>query len=153
MTRVAASSSLSGAFDSGAGKVGLVTTQQTSESTGSTSSRAKASRETIKEAQNNARLFLTGELSRLFDTGVSRNNELTTEALYCVSARTLSPFLVLQKLTKEKYARDFSFQDPISKYSGIDLFQTYLTAMLAVLKVNFIVHNTAVTGDTEITTR
>lgn len=71
----------SGSFDAGRGKVGTVSTNPSRSASGgeqqdSTAStkRPPASSETIKEAQNNAQLFLKGELSRLFDTGVRHSS-------------------------------------------------------------------------------
>lgn len=73
-----------------------------------------------------AKLFLQGELGSIFQTG---------------------------KLNVERYDRGFRFQDPVTKYSGIQNFQNALRTLRALFKVNFIVHSTVVTGDAEITTR
>ena len=59
----------------------------------------------------------------------------------------------LQELKKEKYAGDFRFQDPIAKYRGIDNFSRSLAALRTLFKVDFTLHSTVVTGDSEITTR
>ena len=60
---------------------------------------------------------------------------------------------VLQKLTKDKYKPDFTFQDPVAKYNGVNAFQNSLAILRALFKVDFVLHSTAITGDTQITTR
>lgn len=128
------SSSSSGSFLSGPGKVGVAGIQPAlpepssspSASPSGTSPRPLASSETIKDAQSMAKLFLQGELGSIFQTG---------------------------KLNVERYDRGFRFQDPVTKYEGIANFQNALRTLRALFKVDFIVHSTIVTADTEITTR
>lgn len=123
------SGSTSGSFSTGPGKTGVASVTQPSASTATpadSSPRPLASSETIKDAQGMAKLFLLGELASIFETG---------------------------KLDKEKYDKKFSFQDPVTKYSGIENFQNSLKALRALFKVDFTVHSTNVTGDTEIATR
>lgn len=59
----------------------------------------------------------------------------------------------VQKLTKDKYKADFAFQDPVAKYNGVDAFQSSLAVLRALFKIDFSLHSTAVTGDTQISTR
>ena len=59
----------------------------------------------------------------------------------------------LQRLTKERYSSNFTFQDPVAKYNGIDAFANSLRVLRALFNIDFIVHSTVVTGDIEITTR
>ena len=66
MLQLSKSAGSEGQFSEGTGKVGTVSTSQVSEP-----GRPLASSETIKEAGNTAKLFLQGELTRIFQTGVS----------------------------------------------------------------------------------
>ena len=115
-----------------------------------------------------AKLFLQTELGSIFQTGVrtlSTHPLLSQLLLMCLwlihhaahgEESSIGSNLLcstVQKLTKEKYGSDFRFQDPVAKVQGIDTFQNSLAALRTLFKVDLLIHSTAITGDTQITTR
>ena len=59
----------------------------------------------------------------------------------------------MQSITKSKYAVNFSFQDPIVKYEGINSFIFNINALRTAFNITFKLQHVEVNGPTELRAR
>ncbi len=59
----------------------------------------------------------------------------------------------VQRITKERYASDFKFEDPVTRITGLDQFASYLQLLRSVFAITFDVHSIKPRGATELVTR
>ena len=62
-------------------------------------------------------------------------------------------WLYVQSITKSKYAENFSFQDPIVKYEGINAFIFNINALRTAFKIIFKLQHVEVNGPSELRAR
>ncbi len=56
-------------------------------------------------------------------------------------------------MTKERYASGFTFEDPVTRITGVDQFASYLQVLRSVFAISFDVHSIKPKGATELVTR
>ncbi|KAK9832958.1 hypothetical protein WJX74_002802 [Apatococcus lobatus] len=92
----------------------------------SASTNVSSSAANSKAVLEDVRLFLQAELPGLFSSG---------------------------RITKERYASDFKFEDPVTRVTGLDQFASYLQLLRSVFAITFDVHSIKPKGATELVTR
>ena len=98
-----------------------------------------------------AKRFLTEELGRIFTTGVRGLTRFSS--LLHVKQIFIGRWLYVQSITKSKYAENFSFQDPVVKYEGINSFIFNINALRTAFKITFKLQHVDVNGPSELRAR
>lgn len=59
----------------------------------------------------------------------------------------------MQRLTRQRYASDFKFEDPVTRVQGLDQFASYLQIIRNVFAITFDLHSIKPKGATELVSR
>ena len=126
--------------------------RQTSGSTASTSAVADAEdQEQTKGKLEEVKEFLKEELNSIFDGGVSIAT-LAVSKLRLANCLTCQN-VQMQSVSRERYAANLRFQDPVVDYSSLDGFIFNVQALRTAFKAQLDLHDIKVNGPEEIRTR